>query len=82
MMHDWGAAKRLDKVGKVGNRIWPATVFRCLRRIFQRTGLERNFLDLLGQLYRGECWLRDGAGAACLDHFLNVIALVVIGCAW
>jgi len=82
MMHDWGAAKRLDKVGKLGNRIWSATVFRCRRRIFQRTGLKRNFLDLLGQLERGECWLRNGAGAACLDHFLNIITLVVIGCAW
>lgn len=77
-MHDRGAAERFDEVSKICNRIGPATMFGCLRRIFQRAGLQRNLLDLLGEFDSSEGWLRNRTRAACLDHFFYIITLMII----
>ena len=77
-MHDWGTTKGFNQVGKIGNRIWSAAAFGGLRCIFQRAGFQRDLLDLLGELNRRERGLRDCARAACVDHFLDVIALMIV----
>jgi hypothetical protein len=78
-MHDWRAAKGFHKISQIGNGVGTATAFGRLCRMFKRAGFKRNFLYLLGELNRGEGWLRNSTRAAGGDHFFDVIALVIIG---